>query len=76
MTLGNRISFAAIRQLPPGSMERREAIAVYLVRSRGFTVRAAKRAGVNQSMVSRVLHGNVVSAPVEKAILQEERGRA
>jgi len=71
--------YADIKALPPESPKRREAVRSYLILqrgSKGFTRRVAERAGVNPTMVSKVLHGTAVSDPVERAIFAEEEAHA
>lgn len=52
--------------------DRREAVRTYLVTRKGIVERVATRADVHRSVVSKVLHGRAVSAPVEQAIVAEE----
>lgn len=52
--------------------DRREAVRTYLASHKGIVERVASRADVHRSVVSKVLHGRAVSAPVEQAIAAEE----
>lgn len=61
-----------IKAIPKDTPERREAIRAYLRNHPGILKRAAKRAKVHPTMVSKVLHGVATSEPVEKAIEREE----
>jgi hypothetical protein len=62
---------------------RRKAVAAYLVdlgagrwcSDETFVLSVAHRAGVTNTMVSKVLHGRAVSAPVGRAIAAEENER-
>ena len=65
-------SYADIKALPKQTPKRREAVRSFLRRHRGITRAAAALASVDPSMVSKVLHGAAVSAPVENAIEQLE----
>jgi len=56
--------------------ERREAVREYLAANKGIAERVATRADVHRSVVSKVLHGRAVSAPVEQAIADEEANLA
>lgn len=62
-------SFSALRVGP----RRRELVRSYLEASPGIIGRIAVRASVDPSVVSKVLHGRAVSAPVVRAIEAEER---
>lgn len=64
-------SYRQFRDLEVGA-ERREAVRGYLEAHRGIVERVSGRAGVHRSVVSKVLHGRAVSAPVEQAIAAEE----
>jgi len=60
-----------IKAIPKDTAERREAVREYLKRFQtfgGLHKRAAKKAKVHETMVSKVLHGTATSAPVEKVI--------
>ena len=48
----------------------------YLKQYRGLRDRAAARAEVDISMISKILHGVAKSEPVARAISEEERGYA
>jgi hypothetical protein len=63
--------FQQFKSLEIGA-RRREAVRTYLAAHKGIIARIAARAGVNRTMVSLVLHGRAVSAPVEQAIGIEE----
>jgi hypothetical protein len=67
------VSLAQIKGLPPQSPERREAVRTYLRDNPHLRLNAARKAGVDPAIVSRVLHGVQNSEPVEKAIEAEER---
>lgn len=65
-------SYGEFKAMPVGA-RRREAVRRYLVDHRGITRRVAARLAVSPTMVSKVLHGRAVSAPVERAIEAEEQ---
>ena len=52
---------------------RREAVRDYIARYPGIIARVAARAAVHRSVVSKILHGRAVSAPVEGALGREEK---
>ena len=67
-------SFEQIKILERNSDDRHDAVRRYLrARKRGFVDRVRRKAKVHKTMVYKVLHGSAVSAPVEEALLAEER---
>jgi hypothetical protein len=64
--------YRKIKVLPQGSDERRAAIRAFLSAHPGIISRAADRAEVGKTMVSKVLNAKAVSRKVEAAILAEE----
>ena len=63
--------YTDFKPLPPGP-KRRERVRQYLSTHRGIRERAANRASVGTTMVSKVLHGSAVSSKVEEALMAEE----
>jgi hypothetical protein len=53
--------------------ERREAVRTYLEQHKGIVARVAARGNVDRTVVSKILHGRAVSAPVVAAIEMEEK---
>jgi hypothetical protein len=64
--------FEQLKDLEVGP-ERREAVRVYLLAHKGIVDRVAARVPVHRSVVSKVLHGRAVSAPVVQALMEEEQ---
>ncbi len=70
-TDGAKGKLDGIRALVPKSDERKRAVKEFLDCHPRIRQRAAQRADVDSSMVSKVLHGAATSEPVVTALLAE-----
>ena len=73
MTNAVEVSLAQIKELPPDSPERREAVRTYLRQFPNLRKNAAQRADVDPSLISMVLHGHRDNEEILKAIDAEEK---